>query len=93
MSETAVLILKIPPPIIHLPTTAQLKRSFLDQIPFRVEEVDIMRPENQEWHDKYVFDIPVISLDGKEIFRHRVDEMELTKTLQAAMKSLEAKRK
>lgn len=52
-----------------------------------------MRPENQEWHDKYVFDIPVISLDGRELFRHRVDAAELTKALEAAMKNLETKRK
>ncbi len=52
-----------------------------------------MLPEYQEWHDKYVFDIPVISLDDKELFRHRVEEGELLRTLEQSLKTLATAKK
>jgi len=39
-----------------------------------IEEVDIEKPENKNWFDKYKWDIPVGHVDGNEIFRHRVSE-------------------
>ena len=42
--------------------------------PFDLDCVDISAPENQRWHDAYRNDIPVIHLNGVEVFRHRVDE-------------------
>lgn len=39
-----------------------------------VERVDIDAVGNEHWRDAYTNDIPVVHLDGREVFRHRVDE-------------------
>jgi hypothetical protein len=49
-----------------------------------VEKVDITTPEGGEWHDRYKHDIPVLHLDGEEIFRHRVSESDLRAVLSRA---------
>ncbi|KAL6048514.1 Glutaredoxin, variant 2 [Balamuthia mandrillaris] len=51
--------------------------------PFELEEVDIRKKENEEWMLKYCFDIPVVHLNGKEVFRHRVDEAKLEQLLRS----------
>ncbi len=51
------------------------------QIPFAIESVNISEPENAEWLTVYRNDIPVVHLNGKEIFRHRVEERRLRKIL------------
>lgn len=43
--------------------------------------VDITAPGNEEWYQAYRHDIPVVHLDGTEIFRHRVHEGQLRKLL------------
>ncbi|KAL6079134.1 Glutaredoxin family protein [Balamuthia mandrillaris] len=53
------------------------------KVPFELEEVDIRRKENEEWMLKYCFDIPVVHLNGKEVFRHRVDEAKLEQLLRS----------
>jgi glutaredoxin len=50
-------------------------------INFELEEIDIMQEENQQWHDRYVFDIPVISLMEKELFRHSISSNALIQVL------------
>jgi len=56
-------------------------QSAQQKVAFELTEVDIIDPQNREYHDKYLFDVPVIHLDGKEIFRHRVNEAELLSVL------------
>ena len=51
---------------------------------FDVQVVDIDRPGNQHWADDYGEHIPVVHLDGREIFRHRVDETVLRRLLKQA---------
>lgn len=46
-------------------------------IPFAIKEVDITEKSNQEWYDKYAFDVPVMHFqnDGKtEVVMHRISE-------------------
>jgi hypothetical protein len=55
-------------------------------VPFELKEIDITKPENKEYHDAYLFDVPVGFIEGKEVFRHCVDEMELETVLRKTMK-------
>ena len=41
---------------------------------FELERVDISAAGNEAWADRYGQHIPVVHLNGQEIFRHRVDE-------------------
>lgn len=48
--------------------------------------IDIMKPENEKWHDMYVYDIPVLHIDREDQvkpikFMHRLDEAELLEEL------------
>jgi len=49
-------------------------------IPFRIEQVGIL--DDLALYEKYKHDIPVLCLNGLEIFRHRVNREELMKKLQ-----------
>ncbi|MHC4698570.1 MAG: glutaredoxin family protein [Planctomycetota bacterium] len=49
--------------------------------PFELERVDISAPGNERWFDAYRHDIPVVHLNGEEIFRHHVDERRLRELL------------
>lgn len=49
--------------------------------PFELIEVDISAPGNERWHDLYGNDIPVVCVDGREWFRHRVVESDLRRRL------------
>ena len=51
--------------------------------PFELERVDISAQGNERWFDAYRHDIPVVHLNGEEIFRHRVDERRLREFLTA----------
>ncbi len=44
------------------------------QIPFDLETIDITAAGQGKWFEQYKDHIPVVQLDGEEIFRHRVDE-------------------
>ena len=44
---------------------------------FDLESVDITTPGNERWLERYKNDIPVVHLNGEEIFRHHVDERKL----------------
>ncbi len=52
------------------------------QTDFELEIVDISAPGNEQWSKAYHDDIPVIHLNGKEIFRSGVDERRLRSLLQ-----------
>ncbi len=47
-----------------------------------VEKVDITTPAHRRWFELYKHDIPVVHLDGNEIFRHKVSETELRRLLE-----------
>jgi glutaredoxin len=47
--------------------------------PFRLEEVDI--EADDDLHARYLERIPVVALDGEELFRYFVDEEALRRTL------------
>lgn len=49
--------------------------------PFELEIIDISAPEQSRWFELYRNDIPVMHLNGKEIFRHRVEERRLREFL------------
>ena len=49
-----------------------------------VERVDISAPGAEAWFKQYRHDIPVVHLDGVEIFRHRVSERALREIVEEA---------
>lgn len=51
-----------------------------------VERVDIDENGNEPWRKLYDHDIPVVHLDEREIFRHRVDEKALREMLEKRLK-------
>ena len=51
------------------------------RIPFELVSVDITAHENERWFEAYRHDIPIVHLNGKEIFRHHIDERRLHKLL------------
>lgn len=50
-------------------------------IPFELDTVDISGTGNERWRETYCDHIPVVHLNGTEIFRHRVDERTLRRLL------------
>ncbi|KAJ8338663.1 hypothetical protein SKAU_G00354490 [Synaphobranchus kaupii] len=48
---------------------------------FVLQEVDITRPENSVWYDRYKYDIPVFHLNGQFLMMHRVNIAVLEKRL------------
>jgi len=40
---------------------------------FHLEEVDILLPENKQWHQKYRYDIPVFHFEGDFLMKHRAN--------------------
>lgn len=53
------------------------------RIPFEVERIDVAEPGQERWHALYADHIPVIHVNGVEVFRHRVSERELREALEA----------
>jgi hypothetical protein len=51
------------------------------QIPFRYEEVDISASGHERWLELYQYDIPVVTLNGREIARHKLAEQTLVTAL------------
>ena len=47
------------------------------RVPFELESVDITASGNDAWLATYRDHIPVVHLNGQEVFRHRVDERRL----------------
>ncbi len=52
------------------------------KIPFYLETIDITAAGQERWFELYKDHIPVVHLDGEEIFRHRVDERTLREHLE-----------
>ena len=50
-------------------------------IPFQLVDIDISAPGNEAWMKEYGEHIPVVHLNGAEIFRHRVDEKRFRRIL------------
>ena len=53
---------------------------------FRFEEINI--ETSRELLLKYQFDIPVVTIDGIEAFRHRVDAERFRELMESAMKPI-----
>ncbi|MFQ5493838.1 MAG: glutaredoxin family protein [Phycisphaerae bacterium] len=51
------------------------------QLGFSLEIVDITRPGHETWLEAYRDHIPVVHIDGDEVFRHRVHEGRLRELL------------
>ena len=56
-------------------TLLRIRKDF----PFYLAEIDIEK--DRQAFEKYKYLIPVIEIDGKEVFTYRVDENELKKLL------------
>jgi len=52
------------------------------RVPFDLQRVDITEPCNERWYALYVNDIPVVHIDGREVFKHRVSERALRERLE-----------
>ena len=50
-------------------------------VPFDLQKVDISARGQERWFAAYAHHIPVVHLDGTEVFRHRVSERELRSLL------------
>lgn len=50
-------------------------------ISFELESVNIAAAGEEKWFELYKHDIPVVHLNGKEIFRHRISEKILRERL------------
>ena len=52
------------------------------RIDFAVERVDITETGNGQWYALYCNEIPVVHLNGEEVFRNRVSERKLRELLE-----------
>lgn len=52
-----------------------------DPFQFLFEEVYIDVPGNEEWFEKYRYDIPIVHLNGEYVMKHRINERLLSKKL------------
>lgn len=52
-----------------------------EQVPFEFREVNIL--EDQRNYQRYALDIPVVAVNGVEMFRHQVSAPELLERLKA----------
>ena len=52
------------------------------RVAFDLELVDITAAGQEAWLEAYRNDIPVVHLNGREIFRHRIDEARLRRLLE-----------
>ncbi|KAF9558803.1 hypothetical protein BGW38_009108, partial [Lunasporangiospora selenospora] len=50
-------------------------------VPFHLDQIDIYAP-GQESAQKYMFDVPVVELNGRVAMMHRIDEPKLVEILQ-----------
>ncbi len=67
------------------PLCEKAKRVLLDvqrRVPFQLTEVNI--EEDPSLLERYRFDIPVIFIDGRKSFKHRLDARELENRLRRA---------
>ena len=55
------------------------------KVPFHLDQVDIYAP-GQEAAQKYMFDVPVVELQGRVAMMHRIDEPKLIDILRNEQK-------
>ncbi|KAG0306536.1 hypothetical protein BGZ97_000715 [Linnemannia gamsii] len=58
----------------------------LTRVPFHLDQIDIYAP-GQEAAQKYMFDVPVVELNGRVAMMHRIDEPKLIDILHNAQNS------
>ena len=64
----------------HLCEVAMQKlREIRQEFPFSLTEIDI--ENNEELFEKYKYLIPVIEINGKEVFMYKIDENKLKEIL------------
>ncbi|KAI8989457.1 hypothetical protein BDB01DRAFT_542934 [Pilobolus umbonatus] len=52
------------------------------KVPFSLTVLDIYEPEcPKEFHDKYIFDVPVLHMNDKFLMQHRVPEESLLEAI------------
>lgn len=56
---------------------------FANQYPIEIEELNI--EEDEGLFEKYRDEIPVIFLNGRKLFKYRIDEKKLRKVIQSAL--------
>ncbi|KAI8995988.1 thioredoxin-like protein [Gaertneriomyces semiglobifer] len=49
--------------------------------PFDLQLTDVDQPQNKQWLKKYMFDVPVLHVNGELFGMHRLDEDELSARL------------
>lgn len=62
-------------------------------LPHSLEAVDITDGDNQEWFDKYKYDIPVLHIGTNYWTKHRITTEEARNGLQEAMNGSFSKRR
>jgi glutaredoxin len=57
-------------------------------VKLQIQDIDILQPQNKNFHDEFVFEIPVVQLadSGEELFRHRLNESKVSNFLDSYFK-------
>lgn len=61
----------------------QVLKRFVDEYSLEIEEIDIN--EDKDLFEKYQFEIPVIFLNDRKLFKYRIDEEKLRKAIQSSL--------
>lgn len=70
----------------HLCDEAKEKlREFAGRYPLEIFEIDIEK--DSEIFAKYQYEIPVVFLEGRKLFKFRIDDRKLEKAIRSAMKA------
>jgi len=70
----------------HLCDEAKAKlREFAERFPIHVDEIDI--EQDPVVFEKHRYEIPVVYLEGRKLFKYRIDDAKLERAIRAAMKS------
>ncbi|KAG8840467.1 hypothetical protein FRB91_006058 [Serendipita sp. 411] len=63
-------------------TAKTMLKEIQTEIPFSLQTIDIHAPGQEQWKKRYVYDIPVLHLEGKTIAKGRWDKESIQKVLQ-----------
>jgi zinc finger CCHC domain-containing protein 8 len=63
--------------------------TFVSQRNFELDIVNIHEPGQEHWRKKYVYWIPALHIDGKEVAKGRWDGQTVTQALNAWQKTLD----
>ena len=61
----------------------QVLKRFVDEYSLEIEEIDINT--DKDLFEKYQFEIPVIFLNDRKLFKYRIDEQKLRKAIQSSV--------